>query len=99
MDELLSEIDTINMVFSQLLRERADVMKVDAHIAAGLASPCTTQLDFFTKINFLYNVLDFDREPLRKLLATAKPEWKGVRLLKQLLAEGSQSDNGALTFF
>jgi hypothetical protein len=99
-DELLSEIDIVNIVLSQLLGERkVDIVKVDTHLAAGLASPCITQLDFFTKIDFLYNILDFDREPLRKLLKTVKPEWKGIALLKQLLAENDQYDNGALAFF
>jgi hypothetical protein len=99
-DELISEIDTVNIIIAQLLGERkVDVVKIDAHLAAGLASPCITQLDFFMKIDFLYNILDFDREPLRKLLKTVKPEWKGVTLLKQLLAENDQPDNGAIAFF
>lgn len=99
-DELLSEIDTINIIFSQLLGGRkVDIIKVDAHLAAGLASPCITQYDFFTKIDFLYNILDFDRESLRQLLATVKPEWKGITLVRQLLVERHQSDDGALAFF
>jgi len=97
--ELLSEVDAINITFSQLLGEKVKVIKVDAYLAAGLASPCTGQLDFFTKIGFLYNLLDFEREPLRKLVRVAKPEWKGVTLLKQLLAEKEQPDEGALAFF
>jgi hypothetical protein len=107
-DELLSEIEVVNIVFYQLLGERVDVIEVDKHTAANLASPCTTRADFFTKICFLYNVLDFKRSPLRKLLTTVNPnlaadpelkEKKGVKLLKQLLAEKGQSDNGALAFF
>jgi hypothetical protein len=88
-------------VFYQLLEEKVDVIRVDTHTVANLASACTTQAEFFMKICFLYNVLDFKRSPLRKLLA-ADPELKekkGVKLLKQLLAEKGQSDNGALTFF
>jgi hypothetical protein len=98
-DELLSEVDIINIVFSQLLGEKVKVVKVDAYLAANLASPCSTQLEFFTKIGFLYNLLDFDREPLRKLVSMAEPRWKGVTLLKKFLAEKGQSDERALTFF
>jgi hypothetical protein len=98
-NELLSEVDSINVAFSQLLGEKVNVVKVDARLAANLASPCTTELDFFMKIDFLYNILDFEREPLRKLVLVTKPEWKGVTLFRQLLDEKGQSDEGALAFF
>jgi len=104
-DELLSEVDTINVVFSQLLGERrVAVIRVDHHLAAGLATPCTSQFDFFTKIALLYNILDFDRESLRRLLKATKPDpqWKGVTLLKHLLAEYgqyNQPEREAIAFF
>lgn len=99
-DELLSEVDTLNIIFSQLTGEkRVEVIKIDTHLVAGLASPCVTQLDFFTKIGFLYSVLELKREPLRNLVKDCKPEEKGITLLKRLFKEYNQSDNGALNFF
>ncbi|MEM0049573.1 MAG: hypothetical protein QXW39_03445 [Candidatus Bathyarchaeia archaeon] len=98
-DELLSEVDTLNVILSQMTGEKIDIIKVDKFIAAELASPCSTQPDFFIKIDFLYNILDLDREPLRKLIKETKPEWKGITLLKQLLKESNQPDYGALNFF
>lgn len=97
--ELLSEADAINMAISQLLGERVEVVKVDPRLAAGLASPCKAEIDFFTKMDFLYNLLDFEVKPLRRLVPMAKPELKGVTLLKKFLAEKGQSDEGALAFF
>jgi hypothetical protein len=56
-DELFSEIETINIVFYQSLGEKVDVIRVDTHTVANLASACTTQADFFMKISFLYKTL------------------------------------------
>ena len=97
--ELLSEADAMNMAISQLLGEKVEVVKVDPRLAAGLASPCKAEIDFFTKIDFLYNLLDFERKPLCRLVSMAKPDLKGVTLLKKFLAEKGQSDEGALAFF
>ncbi len=97
-DDLLNEIETTNIVFQKLSNNNKNLMTVDTHTGAGLASPCISTKNYFEKVTFLASILEMDISELRNQTEKYEEEWKGLKLLKQYLKENDQEIGASFEF-
>lgn len=97
-DDLLNEIETTNIVFQKLSNNNKNLMTIDTHTGAGLASPCISTKNYFEKVTFLASILEMDISELRNQTEKYEEGWKGLKLLKQYLKENNQEIGASFEF-